>query len=154
MIDLTGLLCGSFEELNIDGEYVIPKEIFDNSNIIDLDKVVINNEKNIKDKENELNIIASVKGKMKINDSITLEEVWYPFEIQIDEKLNEFIEKNQKYLDILSFLWQNIVLEVPLRYTLVSDYSIYHGDGWKLVSEEELVNNPFKTLLNNEDRSD
>ena len=154
MIDLTGLLCGSFEELNIDGEYVIPKEIFDNSSIIDLDKVIICNGKIRKNEENELDIIASVKGKMKINDSITLEEVFYPFEIQIDEKLDEFIEKNQKYLDILRFLWQNIVLEVPLRYTLVSDYSNYHGDGWKLVSEEELVNNPFKTLLNNEDRSD
>ena len=91
---------------------------------------------------------------MKINDSITLEEVWYPFDIQIDEKLDEFVEKDKKHLDIIEFLWQDIVLEVPLRYTVVSNYDEYHGDGWKLVSEEELGNNPFKTLLNNEDRSD
>ena len=91
---------------------------------------------------------------MKIYDSVTMDEVWYPFDIQIDEKLDEFVEKDKKYLDLLEFLWQNIVLEVPLRYTLVSDYQEYQGDGWKLVSEEELGNNPFKTLLNNEDRSD
>ena len=77
------------------------------------------------------------------------------FLIDIDEKLDEFIENNENSLDIIEILWQNIVLEVPLIYTEVKDYSKYRGDGWKLVSEEDLVNNnPFNTLLNNEDRSD
>ena len=97
----------------------------------------------------------NVKGKMKINDSVTLEEIWYPFDIEINEKLEEFVENNQNSLDIIEVLWQNIVVEVPLRYTLVKNYDEYQGDGWKLVSEEELVNNnPFNTLLKDEDRSD
>ncbi len=47
-------------------------------------------------------------------------------------------------------------MEVPLRYTLVEDYQEYIGDGWKLVSEEEIkdLNNPFKALQNTMDRSD
>ena len=92
---------------------------------------------------------------MKIQDSITLEEVIYPFSIEIDDKLSDFIENNENSLDINEILWQNIVLEVPLRFTIVEDYSKIKGDGWKLVSEEDLVkNNPFNTLLKDEDRSD
>ena len=65
------------------------------------------------------------------------------------------IEKDKNSLDIIEVLCQNIVLEVPLRYSIVSDYSKYQGDGWKLVSEEEVVNNnPFNTLLKDEDWSD
>ena len=153
MIDLTILYSGSTEELSFDGDYTIPKEAINDSRVIELSTIIVS-DSNIKKIENEFDIICNIEGKMKLNDSVTLEEVWYPFKIEINEKLDEFIEKNQKSLDIIEFLWQNIVLEVPLRYTLVSNYSDYHGDGWKLVSEEELGNNPFKTLLNNEDRSD
>ena len=153
MIDLTMLLSGGVDELSFDGNYSIPKELLDKSEIIDLEDILVRNSSIKKDNE-EFVISLDVKSKMKINDSITLDEVWYPFEIKIEEKLDDFLEKNKKSLDIIELLWQNIVLEVPLRYTLVSDYSNYHGDGWKLVSEEELGNNPFKTLLNNEDRSD
>ena len=37
----------------------------------------------------------------------------------------------------------------PLRFTKVSDLSKFHGDGWKLVSEDDLRkgNNPFSDLL-------
>jgi uncharacterized metal-binding protein YceD (DUF177 family) len=152
LIDLTKLYSGTVDELSFDGEYVIPQEMITDSRIISLDKVIITNSK-IK-KQEEYEITLDISGRMKINDSITLEEVWYPFNIQIEEKLDDFVEKDKKALDLLEFLWQNIVLEVPLRYTLVSDYKEYCGDGWKLVSEEELDNNPFRTLLNNEDRSD
>ena len=153
MIDLTKLYSGAIDELSFDGEYIIPKEKYSSSKILDLKEVEIHNSI-IKKIEDDYDISAEIQGKMKINDSVTMEEVWYPFQIQIDEKLDEFVEKDKKHLDIIEFLWQNIVLEVPLRYTLVTNYDEYQGDGWKLVSEEELGNNPFKTLLNNEDRSD
>ena len=38
----------------------------------------------------------------------------------------------------MAILWQNIVLEVPLQFTKVEDLSKFHGDGWKLISEEEI----------------
>ena len=46
-------------------------------------------------------------------------------------------------------LWENIVLEVPLQFTKVTDFSKFQGDGWKLVSENEPTtnNNPFSELL-------
>ena len=152
MIDLTQLYL-NIEKLSLDGEYVIPKEVITDKRVFALDKVVLS-DSYIENIDNELYINANITGKMKISDSVSLEEVWYPFDIKINEKIDDFIEKGEKHLDIILFLWQNIVLEVPLRYSVVDDYSKYQGDGWKLVSEEELVNNPFNTLLKDEDRSD
>ena len=87
---------------------------------------------------------------MIIKDSISLEEVSYPFEIQFDDFLPENYIKNENTLDILGFLWENIVLEVPLRFTKVQDLSKYQGDGWRVVREDERINpnNPFLELLN------
>lgn len=154
MINLIPVLAGVKESIDINDSYTIEKEKFDKTSILDLSAV---NVKGKIEKENDgccyLNV--SVNGKMKINDSVTLEEIWYPFSFEISENLNEIIENDENSLDIIEVLWQNIVLEVPLRYTNVDDYSKYQGDGWKLVSEEELVNNnPFSALLNEKDRSD
>lgn len=152
MIDLIPLFSLTVSKINLDGEYQIP--VVEGSSILELTKVVLKDSE-IKKVEDDFYIIVNASGKMKIKDSITLDDVWYPFEVKIDEKLDEFIENDKNILDINQFLWQNIVLEVPLRYTVVSDYSKIRGDGWKLVSEEELVsNNPFSTLLSEEDRSD
>lgn len=152
MIDLIPLFSLSVSKISLDGEYEIPVVV--NSNILELSKIELKDSE-IKKIEDSFYVIVNARGKMKIKDSITLDDVWYPFEVKIDEKLDEFIENDKNILDINQFLWQNIVLEVPLRYTVVSDYSKIRGDGWKLVSEEELVsNNPFSTLLSEEDRSD
>lgn len=152
MIDLIPLFSLSVTSISLDGEYQIP--VVDGSGVLELTKVELKDSE-IKKVEDDFYIIVNASGKMKIKDSITLDDVWYPFEVKIDEKLDEFIENDKNILDINQFLWQNIVLEVPLRYTVVSDYSKIRGDGWKLVSEEELVsNNPFSTLLSEEDRSD
>ena len=94
--------------------------------------------------------IGTISGTMIIKDSISLEEVSYPFEIQFDDFLPENYIKNENTLDILGFLWENIVLEVPLRFTKVQDLSKYQGDGWRVVREDERINpnNPFLELLN------
>ena len=92
---------------------------------------------------------CTISGEMIILDSISLEDVVYPFTIEYDDYIFENSLKNENTLDILGFLWENIVLEVPLQFTKVSDLSKFHGDGWKLISEEELKldKNPFNELL-------
>jgi len=86
---------------------------------------------------------------MKIEDSISLEIISYPFSFEIEENIEEKQLKYEKTLDIIDILWQNIVLEVPLKQTEVTDFSDYQGDGWKLVTEEEKnTNNPFSELAN------
>ena len=85
---------------------------------------------------------------MLLEDSISLEPINYPFSIEYDDIIEENCKKNQNTLDIFSFLWENIVLEVPLQFTKVTDFSKYQGEGWRLVNENELTNNnPFNELL-------
>lgn len=153
MIDLTNLYSNVVDSISLDGEYSIGKKSITDSRILDLSKISVKGEisKDLDDYQVKMNI----KGDMTINDSVTLKPVKYPFDIDFDEKLSEIIENNEFSLDINEILWQNIVLEVPLRFTIVEDYSKIKGDGWKLVSEEDLVkNNPFNNLLQEEDRSD
>ena len=85
-----------------------------------------------------IHINCSIKTMIKIEDSITLEEINYPISLEIDEDLDKIYIKNENSLDILAFLWENIVLEVPTYFTKVKDISKIHGDGWKLIREEDL----------------
>ncbi len=153
MIDLIPLYSENMNKINIDGEYDVSSKIINENDIHEISIIKVKGD--IKKVEDDYYLKFNAKGKMKISDSITLEDIWYPFEIDFEEKLDDFIEKDKNSLDIIEVLCQNIVLEVPLRYSIVSDYSKYQGDGWKLVSEEEVIkDNPFNTLLKDEDRSD
>ena len=90
----------------------------------------------------------TASGEMILEDSISLDEISYPFSVKIEEKVDENSKKISNTIDIMDILWQNIVLEVPLQLTEVEDLTKYQGEGWKLVSEEELnkENNPFSNL--------
>ena len=147
-------------DIIIDESLTIDTELYKNTSIKELKPVKVSGKifYNISD---EIELDLDVEGIMVLEDSITLDPIDYPYNFHINEiisseneEIKEYYQNSKNILDIMPILWQNIVLEVPLRYTLVYDYESYHGDGWKLVSEEELGNNPFKTLLNNEDRSD
>ena len=77
-----------------------------------------------------------IYGTMVLLDSVSLEELDYPYDINIDDEITDFIEKNQNALDINEFLWQNIVLEVPISYTNASGTHL-SGQGWELNSKNE-----------------
>ena len=92
---------------------------------------------------------------MILKDSISNEEIEYPYEIEYDDLVPENLKKMQEKLDLFEFLWENIVLEVPLRYTKETDYSKFKGNGWKLLDENEVVkNNPFSDLLKDFDKKE
>ena len=151
-IDLKLLHTGNVDSIDISGSYNIKEEYYKNTDIIKLEEVVVDGKvvrKYNDDEELDDYIICSIKGNMIIPDSISLEEVEYPYEIEYDDFLGENNKKSENILDIFAFLWANILLEVPLQFTKVSDLSKFHGDGWRLLSEEEkiLENNPFSDLL-------
>ncbi len=152
-MDLTDLLTNLKDKIEIDCEYVIPNS-YKHKDIKDLDKVKVVGKIERKT-DGEIYIDIKASGRMLILDSISLDDVWYPFSFETCEKLGENSEILENRLEIVSFLWQNIVLEVPLRYTTVENYEQFKGDGWMLVSEEDVkVNTPFSILKNLEDRSD
>ena len=153
MIDLTPLINYSRDTIILDDEKELDLDEYHNNEIKELSRLKVTGK--ITREEDDIMINLSCKGEMLIEDSISLDDVWYPFSFNIDENIEEFIQKDEKILDINEVLWQNVVLEIPLRYTLVDNYDRYYGDGWKLVSEEELnINNPFVALQNTKDRSD
>ena len=159
-IDLTLLHNNTIDKLDITNTYDIPKDYINDLSVLEVNNIKV--EGSIYQKEKaEINnlddyINCTIKGKIKVQDSITLE----PIDLDIDTKIDEFIEenykKNENTLDILLLLWENIVLEVPLQFTRVNDLSKFHGDGWKLISEEELKhsNNPFSDLLKDFDNKE
>ena len=154
-IDLTLLHSNTVEEIDITNTYNIPKEYFENTDIIALNDVKVEG-KIVRKENDDLELVdyidCKIYGDMIIPDSISLEEVKYPFSIEYDDFLDENYKNGEKALDIFQFLCENIVLEVPLQFTKVEDLSEFHGDGWKLISEDDYKtsgNNPFSDLLKN-----
>lgn len=152
-IDLKLLHSNATDEIDITGEYLIPKEYYENSEVIKINPVKVNGNI-IRDEELDDTVKCTIEGSMIIPDSISLEEIEYPFNLEYNDKLEEIYKKDENTLDIFSFLWENIVLEVPLQFTKVDDLSKFHGDGWRLISEDELNqrNNPFSDLLKDYDK--
>ena len=127
--------------INIDEKVKIPEEFYKSTSIKSLSDVYVNGviKYNLSD---EIEIILDVNGEMTLSDAITNEPIKYPFSIKIDEILTEndannekYFEKSQNILDIIEFLWENIVLEVPIRITKSTGVSL-HGDGWQLNEDE------------------
>lgn len=133
----------------------IPKTYFENSSVKKLDNIKVEG-KLYYDSEDNLYADVVISGNMVLADDISLEEVLYPFSIEYNDILDENLKNNQNTLDLFEFLWENIVLEVPLKFTKVTNLSEFHGDGWKLMSEDEvsLENNPFHDLLKNFDKKE
>ena len=132
------------DTLQINEKYEFSKEYYDKTDIRQLKNVEFNG-KLYYDYENNLKLEGICNGIMVLPDSITLDNIEYPFNFEIDyeidennEEIKEYFEKSKNTLDILGVLWQNIVLEVPMRITnsKIEDIKT-HGDGWELVLENK-----------------
>ena len=148
-MNIKELLDGSINSIDIDENFTIPKEIYANTEIIDLEEVKVKGNLTYPSDDN-LFLDIECSGAMKLNDSVSLEPVLYPFSFKISENVSELLENDQFTLDIINILWENIVLEIPIRYSEVTNYDEYKGDGWRVISEDAVkdnTNNPFKDLL-------
>lgn len=146
-LDITMLNRGMKDIINIDNVVTIPNDKFHNTEILNLKDLrlcgsIARNSSDI------ITLEAELSGIMVLEDSISLEPINYQFSCQIDEEFEEFNENLENILDITDILWQNIILEVPLKLTNVENFNEYQGDGWKLVSEDSIKNtsNPFSEL--------
>ena len=153
-IDLSLLHSGTVSEIDISNEYTIPSEYYQGTDVLALNNIKTTGKVYRGASEDDVEeysdyIACTITGSMTLADSISLEPIEYPFSIEYDDILEENCKKSENKLDIFQFLWENIVLEIPLQFTKVKDLSKFHGDGWKLISEDELSssNNPFSELL-------
>ncbi len=86
----------------VKGKITIPKGYLINTKIKSLKCCVdgvLNNQKLI------LNVIGEIKMKNI-----------YPFELEISENIEKYLQKNQNSLDINLIIWENVLLEIPINF--------------------------------------
>lgn len=155
-IDLTNLITNIEEELILKIDINFEEEKLKETSIQELKSTIFEGEIT-KLYDNNYQLSGVMKGIMILPDDITLEPVEYKFETNLEEKFNEFTENTdnnlkiiQNRLDISEFLWQNILVEIPLKVVSEKNKDLtIKGDGWRFIKEEELQkenNSPFSEL--------
>lgn len=148
IIDLTRLLNSYVEEVTFDDIIVFDDEYLSNTDIRKLSPIVINGSiRKTMDDIYSLNVY--VNGEMTLPCSISLEDVIIPININISEFLTDNEEFDEEYIkiigksiDIKPIIWQNVLMEVPIKVVNESiNRNSYNGEGWKLLTEEDLNNN-------------
>ena len=143
-IDITELINGSRDSIEIDSVVDFDSELIKNTDLIKLDGVSLKGSIYV-DSANIYHIDIDVNGVMVLPCSITLKPVDYKFSCKIEEEYEETelsnvkIEKNfQNSIDIIPIIWENIVLEIPLKVLSSDAYNTkLEGDGWKLITDTD-----------------
>ena len=140
IIDLMPLNSGLTEDIYINENLSFSKEDLKDKDIIELKDV------NVKGtiyngSLNEYNLNLNVKGKMILPCSRTLKPTQHDFDIEITENIEENEEnfkKSQKSIDIFPIIWENILMEIPIRIINPEAQNIeIKGDGWELITDSE-----------------
>lgn len=140
IIDLSKLYYSNVYKIEIDDSVKIDEEYLKNTDIRKISPVKVNGF--ISDNEEELMLNINISGTMILPCARTLKDVSYPFSIDIEEEITENNDNSlkivQNKLDIFPIIWQNILVDVPLRVLSPdSDNEILSGDGWKVITEDE-----------------
>ena len=139
-INLSKLLYNQEDEIIINEIIDIPKEYLTND-IKDISKVNI--EGKITSDGYIIELKLNIKCTLTLICSISLKDVKYDVDIDIEEEISEDNEeKNMKILnnsiDLLPIIWQNILMEIPIKVVSpdIEEKNIY-GDGWKFITDED-----------------
>lgn len=144
VIDIMKLKTGQLSSINIDSDVTLSKEQLSGTSIIDIENLHVECTI-IKDLENEYYIDGKLFGTLILPDSITLKPVKTDFETEIQgnieellEEIGENIKKTPNSIDIFPILWENILMEIPIRVVDEESSNIkLEGNGWKLVRDDE-----------------
>lgn len=141
-INITELINGSKDKLEIDNSISFDEDMCKRAGIISLNNVSLVGSIYV-DSVDLYHIDIDVNGVMVLPCSITLKPVDYEFSFKIKEEYEEgeisnmTNDKNFKNtIDILPIIWENIVLEIPLKVLSSDAYDAkLEGDGWKLITD-------------------
>ena len=132
-IDLRKLY--ALNKLSIDEEVIIPEEYYKNAGVRSLSKVKVNGDVTVNYEEN-IELHLNVSGEFIIPCAVTLDDVIVPFNTLIEEEIDQNKLNDEFFLDLLDVLWENIVLEIPVRVVKEGVKSEdLHGEGWELVTK-------------------
>lgn len=130
-IDVSRLLNNQIKEIEINEIVKIDSSYWQKMNIVSLEPVTLFG-KIAKNFQDQLVVQLSVKGIMILKDSRTLENVSYEYSSEINETIDKNNEINQNVLDIEPILWENIILEVPIRIVTDEKPINISGEGWEV----------------------
>ena len=142
-IDITRLRSGIVSKIDINETYSFSEEELKTLEITSLDDLKITGTVSL-DALKDVYLDLEVTGTMIIPCAITLKPVNYPFNINIEGTIEEIavdlekkVEKNQNILDIFPIIWENVLMEVPMRVVAddADDYQI-SGDGWSFNNDD------------------
>ena len=129
-IDLRKLY--SLASIDVDGVITFPEERLKSAGIIRLEDVSVHG-KAIINYEDEIELNLDLSGKMYLPCAISLEEVEVPFATKIEEIIGENNINNNFYLDLSDILWENIVLEIPIKVVKEGVHlETSSGKGWSV----------------------
>lgn len=129
-IDLRKLY--SLASVDVDGTITFPEERLKSAGIIRLEDVSVHG-KAIINYEDEIELDLDLSGKMYLPCAISLEEVEVPFATKIEEIIEENNINNNFYLDLSDILWENIVLEIPIKVVKEGvQLETSSGKGWSV----------------------
>ena len=145
-INLTKLITNLTDKILINDEIEFDKSYLENTDIKNLSKIKVKG--SIKPFENDFEISINIKCTLTLICSISLKDVKYDININVNEIIGEQnedveLEENNKIInnciDLIPIMWQNIILEVPLK-VISEDIDVKNlqGDGWKFITEEEV----------------
>ena len=143
LLDLTKLQNRKVDELIYDNIIELDENLYKNTDIRKLSPVLVHAViKRVTDSSYKM--FLKIKGTMTLPCSISLKDVLHQFDIETEVKISnndendeEYVKINQNNIDIISIIWQNIVLEIPLKVVSddISDMPT-SGDGWKIIRED------------------
>ena len=120
LIDISSILNGSSISTTFEGTVTFKED--------DVNKIAVRSIEN-----------CTVHGTMILSDALTLEELPYKFKIsdENDYEIGNYLKISENLLDIYEVLWENVVLEVPLRVVKDETHKELEGDGWSLNMKSE-----------------
>ena len=138
MVEIDLNILNTKSKIDIESKVTFPKEDLHKAGILDMKEVLV---KGILTYNQEYSLYINIKGEMILPCSLTLEPVNYPFDIEIEENIDEFIEnskKTQKTIDILPIIWENILMEIPMKVISPNAKNMKtKGDGWELITDSK-----------------
>jgi uncharacterized protein len=125
--------------MTIDETYSFTNQQLQDSEIIKMDNIRVTGTI-FKNSLNECIMSIDINGIMILPCSITLNPVAYPFNCKIEESLTKIAkksEKNKKTIDILPIIWENILMEIPIKIVSENLQDLKtSGEGWNLITED------------------
>lgn len=132
-IDLRKLY--AFRKQEIDQDIDLSNVDYNNLNIRKINNMHVSGLISVNYEDN-IDVDLDINGEIIMPCAITLEDVIVPINTHIEEEIMENTLKDNFYLDLLENLWENIILEVPIRVTKEGvKLESQKGNGWEIISE-------------------